>query len=99
MQPLRQEAGASSMPCQTVLVTGATGVLGSAVVRFLLADSRHIGNESETRVVANYCHSAERAQRLQDETGCEIFRADVSVESEVEALFSHCSALFAVVHL
>ena len=83
----------------TVLVTGATGVLGSAVVRYLLTHFQDIGSGPTTHVVANYCRNVEQARRLQDETGCEIFRADIAVEAEVEALFSHCHALFAVIHL
>jgi 3-oxoacyl-[acyl-carrier protein] reductase len=99
MQPAGPETGACSERQQTVLVTGATGVLGGAVVRFLSAEQQDTGQLSKICVVANYCRNMERARQLQDETGCEIFRADISVEAGVEALFSHCRGLIAVIHL
>jgi 3-oxoacyl-[acyl-carrier protein] reductase len=63
-----------------VLVTGGTGVLGSEIVVALI--------ESGFEVVANYSHDFQRASELQKRTNCEIFRADVTSESEVEQLFS-----------
>lgn len=48
-------------------------------------------------VTANFCFDEPRARKLADETGCQLARADVSVESEVEALFAR-EAFDAVVH-
>jgi NAD(P)-dependent dehydrogenase (short-subunit alcohol dehydrogenase family) len=64
---------------QRVLVTGATGTLGSALVAALVAANHH--------VVANYCHDEARAEQLARTTGSELARADVSDEGEVEKLF------------
>jgi NAD(P)-dependent dehydrogenase (short-subunit alcohol dehydrogenase family) len=97
MQPVGPQARPLSEQQETVLVTGATGVLGSAIVHFLSDQQTEHGQVAKFRVVANYCRNAERAQQLHDQTGCETFRADISVEAEVEALFSHCGPLFAVV--
>ncbi|RYG69133.1 SDR family oxidoreductase, partial [bacterium] len=63
-----------------VLVTGATGTLGSALVAALT-------NEG-CEVVGNYCHDEARALRLQSKTGCHLERGDVSQEAVVESLFS-----------
>jgi NAD(P)-dependent dehydrogenase (short-subunit alcohol dehydrogenase family) len=99
MQPVPQETGAPSAQRQTVLVTGATGILGSAVVRLLVQQCSEGKQEPQTHVVANYCRNEAAARRLQDETGCDIAQADIADEAEVEALFSHCGPLYAVVHL
>lgn len=99
MQPVQQETGVRSVQRQTVLVTGATGVLGSAVVRLLQQELTHNESASQMHVVANYCRNEAAARRLRDETGCDIVQADIAEEGAVEALFSHCGPLYAVVHL
>lgn len=86
-----------------VLVTGGTGAIGSEIVRVLcaLAASDHASDENPSsdnasrkteehkpwRVVANYARDEGRARRLQQETGCELFRADIGEEEQVETLF------------
>ncbi len=72
-----------------VLVTGGTGVLGSEIVVALM--------EAGFEVIANYSHDSQRAIKLQERTNCEILRADVTNESEVEWLFSELQPQ-AVIH-
>lgn len=82
---------------KTVLVTGGTGAIGSAIVRAIVAKS----TTSSTRcwnVVANYTQDKQRAQQLQSETGCGLHRADIADENETRAMFSEIENLFAVVH-
>ena len=73
---------------KTVLVTGGSGALGSEIVRSL----------DGFNVVANFRRDAERATQLQRETGCELRRADIADEDEVEALFASLPEVWAVVH-
>lgn len=73
----------------SVLVTGGSGVIGSAVVAVLCAGGR--------RVVASYASDDERAQNVSRATGCDVQRADCADESAVEALFQKHS-FGAVVH-
>jgi NAD(P)-dependent dehydrogenase (short-subunit alcohol dehydrogenase family) len=81
------------MISRSILVTGGTGALGGALVRALA------GSTPSLQVVANFHRDPARAGRLQRETGCTIFRADVSDEEQVAALFEALpSPLFAVVH-
>lgn len=72
-----------------ILVTGGTGALGSAAVAALRAR----GYE----VTANYQRDEERAQRLANETGCQLARADVREENAVQTLFESRS-FSAVIH-
>ncbi|MBV9469803.1 MAG: SDR family oxidoreductase [Abitibacteriaceae bacterium] len=78
------------MQPQLVLVTGGTGTLGSAIVQACRANSH--------RVVANYLHNNQRAEALQHNTGCELWRADVSDEAQVATMFAALPPLFAIVH-
>jgi 3-oxoacyl-[acyl-carrier protein] reductase len=69
---------------KVVLVTGAGRGIGSAVARSAA--------EAGAAVVINYSRSEAEAQKLASELrskGCkvEVFKADVSVESEVQAMF------------
>lgn len=77
-------------PQKRVLVTGATGTLGSALVGALV--------KANFEVVANFRHDEPRALRLQFQTGCELARADVSDELSVETLFQN-RIFDAVIHL
>lgn len=61
-----------------VLVTGGAGGIGSALVRTFASEG--------ARVAIHYRSSAERAQMLAYETGGVALRADLTVESEVDAL-------------
>lgn len=74
-----------------VLITGGTGAIGSEIVRQLVASGAWY-------VAANYCHNESRARKLQSETGCEIVRADISDEEQVNNLFQKAGTLDAVVH-
>lgn len=74
-----------------ILITGGTGTLGGALTRSLCAQGH--------RVIANFAHDGERARRLQAETGCELWRADIGDEAAVCALFEVAPPLLAVVHV
>lgn len=63
-----------------VLISGGTGVLGSALTRELCAQSHD--------VVALFRSNQERAARVGSETGCTLWQGDVSDEREVEELFT-----------
>ncbi len=81
------------MTSRAILVTGGTGALGGAIVRALA------GSTPNQQIVANFYRDEARANRLQSETGCELFRADIGDENQVAALFASLpSPLFAVVH-
>ena len=62
-----------------VLVTGASGGIGSACAREFPAEGAH--------VVVHYRNGRERAEALAAEIGGDAIQADLTVESEVEALF------------
>jgi 3-oxoacyl-[acyl-carrier protein] reductase len=72
-----------------VLVTGGTGAIGSEIVRAL---------GSDFSVVANFARDEQRAAQLQRETPCDLHRADIGNEAEVEAMFAAWSEVWAVVH-
>jgi NAD(P)-dependent dehydrogenase (short-subunit alcohol dehydrogenase family) len=81
------------MISRAILVTGGTGALGSAIVCALA------GSTPGVHVVANFHRDQTRAQQLQSETGCAIFRADVGDERQVAALFKVLPMpLYAVIH-
>ncbi len=63
----------------SVLITGGTGALGSAIVADLCA--------ANYAVVANYYHDETRARELETRTGCQLARADVRDENAVQTLF------------
>ncbi len=73
-----------------VLVTGGTGVLGSALTRELCAQ--------KWEVVAVFRSNEERAARVGEETGCTLWQGDMSDEGEVEELFGS-QKFDCVVHL
>ncbi len=75
---------------RTVVVTGASGEIGAEIVRHL--------SESSTRSIAHFHRNQSAAQLLQNETSCELRRADLTEEDEVAALFNDLKNLFAVVH-
>ena len=70
----------SGLAGKGVLVTGGAGGIGSAVVREFAAEG--------ARVVIHYRSSEERAMALAGETGAELVRGDLTVEGEVDRLFS-----------
>jgi 3-oxoacyl-[acyl-carrier protein] reductase len=61
-----------------VLVTGGAGGIGSAVVRAFAAEGARVGIHHRT--------SRDRARSLAEETGGVALRADLTIESEVDAL-------------
>jgi NAD(P)-dependent dehydrogenase (short-subunit alcohol dehydrogenase family) len=102
------------MQCRTVLVTGGTGTIGSSIVRALCEQPAGVdrnaasGSFHRWRVIANYAHDEERAMQLHHATGCDVQRADIGDEAQVEALFTEFERtiastsgepLFALVHV
>lgn len=67
-----------------VLVTGGAGGIGSAVVRAFAAEGAN--------VALHYRSSEERALALANEVGGTAFRADLTVEKEVDQLFEEVIA-------
>src|SRR4051794_6458567 len=67
------------------LVTGASGGIGSATARELAAEGAH--------VVVHYRNGRERAETIAAEIGGQALRADLTVESEVDALFAQAGPL------
>lgn len=82
-----------SIEQRTILVTGASGAIGSEIVRHLCAS-----RTSSTRIVAHWFQNAANAQFLQKETSCELLQCDLGDETQVAALFDGLDELFAVVH-
>ena len=72
------------------MITGGTGTLGAALTRALCAENR--------QVIAHYARDEKRAKHLQDETGCDLQRAEISDESAVCQMFATLPPLFAVIH-
>lgn len=88
-----------SQPQRTVLVTGATGAIGSQIVRDIVRDRCQSSTRfAAGRVVAGYNRSDRLAHDLQAESGCDLRQADIGEEARVEALFNGLDDLFAVVH-
>jgi 3-oxoacyl-[acyl-carrier protein] reductase len=78
------------MQPRTILVTGGTGTLGSAIVRAGCAAAFH--------VVANFARDTVRAQHLREMTGCDVRQADVADRDQVQSLFESLPHLWAVIH-
>ena len=75
-----------------VLVSGASGVLGGAIVRALCENSTH------GEVIGTYFRHQDAAQRLQNETGCALHCMDVCDEKQVEELWREHAPIDALVH-
>jgi 3-oxoacyl-[acyl-carrier protein] reductase len=63
-----------------VLVTGAAGGIGSAIVRAFASE--------EARIALHYRSSEERAKALASETGAVPIQGDLTIESDVTRVFS-----------
>jgi 3-oxoacyl-[acyl-carrier protein] reductase len=68
-----------------VLVTGGSGGIGSACAREFAAEGAH--------VLVHYRNGRERAEAVAAEIGAEIVPADLTVESQVDALFEQAGQL------
>jgi 3-oxoacyl-[acyl-carrier protein] reductase len=75
---------------RAVVVTGGTGTIGREIVRTL--------TNFGFLVFAVYAHDDVRAREVRQDTGCELRRADISREADMEKLFQRLPPLFAVVH-
>lgn len=80
------------MAQKRVLVTGGTGALGAEIVRVLSRST------PAYHVRANFSRDVERASALKKQTGCALHHADMSDETQVDAMFFKLSPLFAIVH-
>lgn len=67
------------------IVTGASRGIGQGIARELAGTHR---------VLATYLWSREQAESLRAETGCDIFRCDISNAEERTALIAHARELF-----
>jgi 3-oxoacyl-[acyl-carrier protein] reductase len=65
---------------KSVLVTGAAGGIGSAIVRAFVSEG--------ARVALHYRSSEERAKALASETGALPVQGDLTIEADVESVFS-----------
>ena len=81
------------MKGSTTLVTGATGLIGSAIVRALSEANRRYG--LGIRVLA-FCRDIEKAKKLFDSSGVEFFRHNIldqlKVDGPIDYIF-HCAAV------
>src|SRR6266536_308195 len=68
-----------------VLVTGASGGIGSACAREFAAEGAH--------VLVHYRNGRDRAEALAREIGSDVIQADLTIEAEVEALFEQAGRL------
>jgi 3-oxoacyl-[acyl-carrier protein] reductase len=68
-----------------VLVTGGSGGIGSACAREFAAEGAH--------VLVHYRNGRERAEAVAAEIGAEVVQADLTVESQVDALFEQAGPL------
>lgn len=77
----------------TVLITGATGAIGSAIVRTLLAANEKYG--LNVRILA-FCRNQKKAKQLFGPCGAEFYEQEIctplSVPGRVEYIF-HCAAV------
>jgi 3-oxoacyl-[acyl-carrier protein] reductase len=67
------------------IVTGASRGIGRGIA--LELSKTH-------RVMGTYLESRDRAETLRAETGCEIFRCDISKDEDREALIAHARQIF-----
>jgi 3-oxoacyl-[acyl-carrier protein] reductase len=68
-----------------ILVTGASGGIGSACAREFAAEGAN--------VVVHYRGGRQRAETLAAELGADLVQADLTVESEVDALFEQADTI------
>ena len=77
----------SGLEDRRILVTGASGGIGAATARVLVAEGAH--------VIAHHHRGTDRAERLADELGrdrCTLVRADLTDEGDVDALWRAATA-------
>ena len=74
------------------VVSGASGVLGGAIVRALCE------NSTRGKVIGTYFRHPDAAQLLHNETGCAVHCMDVCDEKQVETLWREHAPIGALVH-
>lgn len=72
-----------------VIVTGASSGIGEATVRALIEQGHEVIATARRR---------ERLERLHEQTGADVFPADLTVPEEVEALVAHAGHIDALVN-
>lgn len=76
--------------CGAILITGGTGALGAALTQAL--------SEDGFELFVNFSRNEKRALRLQEGTGCQLRRFDMSEEKAVQEMFESLPPLFAIIH-
>jgi 3-oxoacyl-[acyl-carrier protein] reductase len=83
--PVASQTVETGLAGKRVLVTGASGGIGSACAREFAAEGAH--------VLVHYRNGRERAEAVVSEIGGEVVQADLTVESQVDALFEQAGPL------
>lgn len=83
--PVASQTVETGLAGKRVLVTGASGGIGSACAREFASEGAH--------VVVHYRNGRDRAEALAAEIGSDAVQADLTIEAEVDALFEQAGRL------